>query len=267
MSIVGLPFDQGVKTQINQRSKLMANTSERGSLLGVNPDQAILAQNKTSWVRLSSAVNIEAPSSENAPKDVVENIQLRVDELKANLETTEGNALAKKYILTQGTRSAGANGSLLGQRSGIGPDGAYGIGGDRFGYKPMPALQSIDVGYYNRGSLAKADIKIKVFSAEQLSYIETLYMRPGYTVLLEWGHSTYIDNSGNFADAKTKGTPVLRTFLNPPQVPLPEDPSKKFFEETTKRLGSANDVVTFQNLGVISFHPLEEISHRILRVE
>ena len=222
MSIVGLPFDQGVKNQINQRSKLMANTSQKGSLLGIDPDKALLAQNKTSWVRLSSGVNIEAPSTEEAPKEIVEGIQLRVNELKANLGTSEGNTLARNYILTQGTRSADSEGNFLNQRSGIGLNGAYGIGGDRFGYKPMPALQSINVSYYNRGSLAKADIKIKVFSADQLSYIETLYMRPGYTVLLEWGHSTYIDNAGNYADAKTKGTPVLRTFLNPPQVPTGE---------------------------------------------
>lgn len=222
MSIVGLPFDQGVKNQINQRSKLMANTSQKGSLLGIDPDKALLAQNKTSWVRLSSGINIEAPSTEEAPKEIVEGIQLRVNELKANLGTSEGNTLARNYILTQGTRSTDSKGNFLNQRSGIGLNGAYGIGGDRFGYRPMPALQSINVSYYNRGSLAKADIKIKVFSSDQLSYIETLYMRPGYTVLLEWGHSTYIDNAGNYADAKTKGTPVLRTFLNPPQVPTGE---------------------------------------------
>ena len=236
MSIIGLPFDQGVKNQINQRSKLMANTSQKGSLLGIDPDKALLAQNKTSWVRLSSGVNIEAPSTEEAPKEIVDNIQLRVNELKANLGTSEGNTLARNYILTQGTRSADSKGNFLNQRSGIGLNGAYGIGGDRFGYKPMPALQSINVSYYNRGSLAKADIKIKVFSADQLSYIETLYMRPGYTVLLEWGHSTYIDNAGNYADAKTKGTPVLRTFLNPPQVPLPPDTSKQEIEAGKKAL-------------------------------
>lgn len=241
MSIVGLPFDQGVKTQINQRSKLMANSSERGSLLGVEPDQGLLAQNKTSWVRLASAIDIKAPTTTTSPAEQVQSIQLRVDELTSYLGTTEGSALARNFVLTQGTRSVDNTGNFLNQRVGITPNGAYGIGGDRFGYKPMPALESINVSYYNRGSLAKADIKIKVFSTDQLSYIETLFMRPGYTVLLEWGHSTYIDNSGNYVDAKTKGTPVLNSFFNPAQKPAPEPVKPK---EDENKPSSSPKVVT-----------------------
>lgn len=228
MSIVGLPFDQGVKTQLNQRGKLMANSPERGSLLGIEPDQSIYIQNKTAWVRLASAVDIKNPDPNTVSPIVAKNIRLRVEELTSNLDTTEGNALARRFVLTQGTRGVDRNGNFSDQKSGIGSDSAYGIGGDAFGYRPMPALQSINVSYYNRGALAKADIKIKVFNVEQLSYIETLYLRPGYTLLLEWGHTAYITNTGQPGKAELQGTPVLRKFFNPPKTPVfkPKEASK-----------------------------------------
>ena len=38
-----------------------------------------------------------------------------------------------------------------------------------------------------------------VWTVEDLENIEKLYFKPGYTCILEWGHSVYVDNSGNTA--------------------------------------------------------------------
>jgi hypothetical protein len=46
--------------------------------------------------------------------------------------------------------------------------------------------------------LRECTISIKCHSISQLQVIELLYMRPGYTALLEWGHSVYfVDNDIN----------------------------------------------------------------------
>jgi hypothetical protein len=43
--------------------------------------------------------------------------------------------------------------------------------------------------------LRECTISIKCHSLAQLQALELLYMRPGYTALLEWGHSVYFNSS------------------------------------------------------------------------
>jgi len=62
------------------------------------------------------------------------------------------------------------------------------------GIIPMPGIISADIKHLNRGSLKKAILKLKVQDRTQLSIIDALYLRLGYTVLLEWGNSIFIDN-------------------------------------------------------------------------
>ena len=58
----------------------------------------------------------------------------------------------------------------------------------------MAGIISLDVKSLNRGSLKKATLKLKVQDRQQLSVIDILYLRLGYTVLLEWGNSVFLDN-------------------------------------------------------------------------
>lgn len=73
--------------------------------------------------------------------------------------------------------------------------GAYGFGGiqDR-GYVPMPGITDIQTKYYNNGALQQATVNIKCYSKQQFALIDALYLRPGYTVLLEFGHSKFYNN-------------------------------------------------------------------------
>jgi hypothetical protein len=59
------------------------------------------------------------------------------------------------------------------------------------GYSPMPGIISAEIKSLNRGSLEKAFIKIRANDRRQLDILDILYMRLGYTVLLEWGNSLY----------------------------------------------------------------------------
>jgi predicted chitinase len=48
------------------------------------------------------------------------------------------------------------------------------------------------------GSLRQANVNFKVWNINQLNVIEALYFRLGYSMLLEWGHTQYFKNNGEF---------------------------------------------------------------------
>jgi len=47
------------------------------------------------------------------------------------------------------------------------------------------------------GALRDVEITVKAFNVGDFDIIYDLYCRPGFSFLLEWGHSMYIDNGGN----------------------------------------------------------------------
>ncbi|NBP03927.1 MAG: hypothetical protein EBU90_28285, partial [Proteobacteria bacterium] len=66
-----------------------------------------------------------------------------------------------------------------------------GLGSSVQGIKPMPGITSADIRDFNNGALREATIKIQAWDIEQLQIIELLYMRLGFTMYLEWGHTIY----------------------------------------------------------------------------
>jgi len=117
----------------------------------------------------------------------------------------KGSKLAKKAILFGGLGTYGRNdssssstGNSIIQRSGISISDsifdqtkAYGIGGPQFGKQPMPGITSAKINCINRGSIRTATIQIKAYNTFQFQLIETLYLRLGFTMMLEWGHNKF----------------------------------------------------------------------------
>jgi hypothetical protein len=63
------------------------------------------------------------------------------------------------------------------------------------GNRPVPGITGMNVTAINRfGTLRKSTVTFKAYDVEQLSDMEQLYLRPGYSVLLEWGHTVYKTN-------------------------------------------------------------------------
>lgn len=63
-----------------------------------------------------------------------------------------------------------------------------------FGIRPQPGITSMSIISHNRfGSLRTVTVEFICWDAAQLDILELLYMRPGFTVVVEWGHSTYYD--------------------------------------------------------------------------
>lgn len=164
MSIFRDTFKPGVQAQFTARQNAVSE--------GRSTPQSIQNFNaRNAWIRMTSAVDV----------------------------ADDGGKLAKSYILQGGILN-----SNNGLREGLGgAEGKYmsrtqsGIN-YRLGIRPMPGITSIDVRSKSAyGSLREITVNFNAWDIHQLEELELLYMRPGYTALIEWGWSPYLDNNGN----------------------------------------------------------------------
>ena len=181
MNILGEGFPEEIINQVSKRQKIYGSGY---TSIPRTPEEIAYLNANTSWVKLVSSVNIDNPK-------IIQDQSLSVlgDSIK-------GNTLAKKFVLFNGVNETPSN-----QRSGISPGGsilenssAYGIGGTEFGLRPMMGIKSADIKHENRGSIRRASVQIKAFNKAQFDIIDVLYLRLGFNVLLEWGHSMYYTN-------------------------------------------------------------------------
>jgi len=212
-NLLGQPFKDWVREQIDVRQKSL------GKYANIPSKDLQYYTTKTPWIRLASSVNLN--------KTEIENISVLQKLINNGLTENQvgGDNLAKNLILQGGALSStiGKNGEIIsnGLNSGLNNgnslfNGAYGWGGiEERGYVPMPGITNADIQYLNNGALTKTTINIKCFSKRQFQLIDVLYLRPGYTLLLEFGHSVYLDNDGKLQSFDTFSTSPLRTLLNP----------------------------------------------------
>jgi len=194
-NIVGLNMEPWAVNQIKLRQQLLGLKQLPGGGSATTSEVLAWQNNSTPWIRAVSSVNIttEAKSRE-----------------LTGSPNYQGRELAKNFVLFNGTVSlfpakentndislSGENTYKAQQRFGITNNDsilneyAYGLGGIEQGITPMPGIESLNITTYNRGSLRKAELKIKAHNKKQFAIIDSLYMRPGFTLLLEWGHTIY----------------------------------------------------------------------------
>lgn len=164
--IVGEEIPSYVAQQINKRQAAQGKTKNR-------TDQDMLYLNaRTSWIKLASGVEKEGYPN-----------------------------YANENILFNGVSTGGGDDRALKQKQSFnakytyGPS-KYGAGISEYGYQPMPGIVSADIRCMNRGSIKRATVQIKAFTPEQFDILDELYLRIGYTMFLEWGHSIYLNNEG-----------------------------------------------------------------------
>jgi len=226
-NLTGEPFQAGVTTQIDTRQRRLGK-------LNRSPEDLVFYNSNTAFLRLASSINVAAPIDPSG----AENPNLPIEKLPFLFPASDyiGDSLARKCVLFGGTiditpgrgldltqaREASLNGATDPSLNfGLNLDpfsrplvGAYGWGGIDQGYKPMPAIMSANVSYYNRGAIAKATVKIQVNSIKQLEIIDVLYCRVGYTMLLEWGNTVYFNNNDKLETFKDFSTAPLNGFFN-----------------------------------------------------
>ena len=195
-NIIGEVFDGYVREQINQRQLLLGLGLPQSST--TTDDVTLWKTNNSSWVRMISSVDI----SDTKAKEL-------------GVSNLVGSNLAKNFILYNGVSSvttdsnntitsfnpASNNTEYFTNNKDFSIRNSYGFGGLIQGIRPMPGIESVKIGYINQGFLAQAEIEITAFNREQLYLIDALFMHPGYSFLLEWGHTRYIDNTtGNIVN-------------------------------------------------------------------
>ena len=186
-NLIGEPFEPYVNSQIDARQQIYGKKSNRTS------EEIAYLNSNNGWVKLASGVEINDQR--------LSLLKAKNNQMLNSIST--GKQLAMEYVLfnsitsySESTDKDGNKKYSQNQYQGVGKGGrvAYGVDGTDFGYSPMPGLIDVDIKDLNRGSIKKATLSIKVFNRNQLEVIDCLYMRLGYTVLLEWGHSKYWDD-------------------------------------------------------------------------
>lgn len=201
MSIFKDTFKQEIQDQLKARQEAIFERT---------PDAIQYFNARNSWIRMSSAVNVNGT-----------------------------NELAKKYILQGGTLYE--NQTQL--RSGVlTQNAAYSLtspggGTNRLGLRPMPGITGIDIKSLSAyGSLREVEVKFNAWDIKQLEDLELLYMRPGYTSLIEWGWAPYLGN-----DKKLKNNINFYDIIN--KAPNKEQIFKDIYDTAVKTYGGNYDAM------------------------
>jgi hypothetical protein len=210
-NIVGETPPKFVRDQVNTRQSVLGKSQR-------TPQDLTWMYSKTSWITLASSVNI-ANQNISVPKngetiilnDSGSNFRQKYIGLAG--QNYGGNRLAKEFVLQAGTSTVNDS-STINLRSGISQtnntlpsnQSAYGLGGTEFGLVPMPGITSFALKTYNNGTLREATVEIIAHNDKQFEYIDTLYLRLGYSMFLEWGNTSYPESINSNGDV-TYATP------------------------------------------------------------
>jgi len=131
-------------------------------------DDLLYMNAKTGWVKLTSGVNVGGSSD-----------------------------LAKKYIMVGGVKG----------RTGTDTYSNF-TGDDGKGFRPMPGITGVQINSVGQfGQLKEATVTFNCWDRSQITELELLFMRPGFTALLEWGHSIYATTGEEYVKTpKTVGS-------------------------------------------------------------
>jgi len=175
-AIIGETFNSFVKKQIEIRqNKLALDASHDNDFLKYT-------HSRTSFLRLTSGVNVS--------NKILNELGL------SGVRSKEG--LAQAYVISNAQGYDTATDQYVFSQ-GIGYDviSSYGYTSTpEYGFVPPPGIISAAVKSLNRGSLREATINLVCHNVRQLQIIDTLFLKLRYSFLLEWGHTTYFDNTG-----------------------------------------------------------------------
>ena len=192
MSIFKDTFIPEVQQQLNVR---------QNAIFSRNASTTHYLNARNAWIRMTSAVEVDE----------------------------DAGALARQYVLLGGTLNE--NQSL---KAGVGnSEKAYSNfspSGDLYGFtdgKPstagaagirhMPGITGIEISSKSAyGSLREVVVSFNCWNVQQLENLELLYMRPGYTVLVEWGWLPYLDNKSVLQPNVSFYNGVLESLNNNP---------------------------------------------------
>ena len=190
-NIVGKDHLKYVKSQINVRQGILGKPLK-------DPEDIVWENGRTSWVKLISSVNIADEQvlkydKTNNQDILVSNSGSEFRNQYLGIEDYFGQTLAETSILSAGLTDYNSMRFGVSETNNSDPSSLdmYGYGGNEFGLKPTPGITNFSTNTNNNGSLRTAQLQFIAHNKNQFNYLETLYLRLGYTMLLEWGNSKF----------------------------------------------------------------------------
>jgi hypothetical protein len=183
-NLLGEPFKDYVDAQINVRQDVHGKANR-------SLQELQYLNSKNAWIKLASGTSFDESRIE---------LLMKGGNPLVSKNDTDYNLAIKNVLfngLTTFTELHPPFDSITqSPRAGItGANRAYGVGGtQQHGYSPMPGIIDADIKDLNRGSIKKATINIKAHNKNQFDVIDALYLRLGFTVMLEWGVDKYLSS-------------------------------------------------------------------------
>jgi len=179
MSIFRNTFQDDIKASLTARQEAMEASNR-------TPEVIQYLNSRNSWIRMTSSVDVNNDKGLSARRNI-----LLGGTLGFGLKSGVGATVNKAYNY----------------KSTSGVD-------NRLGLRPMAGITNMDIKSKSAyGSLREAVVNFQCWDIHQLEELELLYMRPGYTVLVEWGWTPYLDSGRNLVttppsvyDILNKGT-------------------------------------------------------------
>lgn len=198
-NIIGENFSPDLIQQINIRQEKLGNST-------LKSEEIVMSNSKTAWLRVTSGVKLKGGTNSMEKAGL------------GNFVNT-GGPLAEEFVLFGGVISnrgkediTDLSPSPLDIPASVNSN--YGIGDNtQWGYSPPPAITSMEIQAINRGAVRKAQLMITAHNPDQFKIIETLFLRLGFTTLVEWGHSIYYDTNKDIQNMDF-GTVPFRNFLD-----------------------------------------------------
>lgn len=179
--VINTPLSQEVIKQLGIRREIFSKENN------ITDQELKFLHSNTGWIKVSSGVD------EILNEDGTINPQV--------------NKSAKENILFGGVFN-----SDTGIKNGILSENSSYSFSEQYGYRPMAGITSFNITNLDTyGAVRKATIDFSVNSLEDLSTFERLYLRPGFTAMIEFGHTIlakspekngpyYIDTNIDFYD-------------------------------------------------------------------
>jgi hypothetical protein len=223
--VIGESFDSYVLNQIRERQSFLRRRNEYDN-------DFHRYTSRYPFIRLTSGITVD--------KGVCERIGFNGD---SQIASCVGDNLAKNFILFSSffqnpntsvdnillQNKEGQYTSKFSSTAGVGygygllsnPPSQGFLSSPEFGYTPPPGIESVTIKTLNKGTLKEATINITAHNLIQFRVIEALFLKLRYSLLLEWGHSSYIESNPadtNYAKVINLGQDydLYRRFLSSP---------------------------------------------------
>jgi len=200
-NIVGEPIIDAIDKQIDYRQQIHGAGYIPGTQnLQRTPEVQNYLNNRNAWIKMASGVSLSGSAAVDKIKALSNDSSNYLRE--EDIEAMQGEGLAKSVVLFNSTQKLDSTKNSYIKRSGAinsynfldNSNKMYGgLGSSQRGLQPVPGIIDMSVECLNRGSIRKATIKLKAYNKFQFGLIELLYLRLGYSVMLEWGWDKYIE--------------------------------------------------------------------------